>query len=560
MTWKGPDDRTEFPTLGLVVDAWVIRHCVVPDGFKAGEPFVFSDQQFAFSANHYRLKRDAQPAWLWAEDDDEERDIAFTYRRSQLVRAQKWGKNPLVAAFVCVEGVGPALFSGWAGKDDGWACADHGCPCGWEYPYEPGDPMAMCWPTPLIQITATSEDATDNTYDALRPMIEKGRLADVILKTGEEFIRLPGGGRIDVVTSNARSRLGQRVTFCPQDETGMWTPITGMVKVAHTQRRGLAAMGGRAIETTNAWDPAENSIAQQTFESKAPDIHRDYRRPPGGLSYTNKAERRKIHKFNYAGCPWVVLSGIEGEAAELLEVDAPQAERFFGNRILPGGGAAFDPDRWASLSNTSHVVADKTMVTVGVRGERFSNSLVFIVTDIAAGYQWCAGMWERPPAAPDDYEHPVHEVDTILAELFDRFTVLRAYVGAGLKAYEDRWAGIYNADRLAKDARIISWDETRVKLPAIAVRNFAQALTSKQRELTHDGGSAFKRHIENARKKPVTTKDDEGRPLWVIQKANPQSPLYVDGAWAAVLSWEARGDAIAAGIPKTKKRYRARGF
>src|SRR6185503_6202554 len=103
------------------------------------------------------------------------------------------------------------------------------------YVYDPGEPMGRPWSTPLIQITATTEDQTDNTYDALRPMIDKGPLAELITKTGEEFIRLPGGGRIDAVTSKATSRLGQRITFAAQDEVGLWTKTTRMDKVADTQ-------------------------------------------------------------------------------------------------------------------------------------------------------------------------------------------------------------------------------------------------------------------------------------------------------------------------------------
>lgn len=124
-----------------------------------------------------------------------------------------------------------------------------------------GEPMGMPWPTPLIQITANSEDQAGNIYGALRPMIDKGPLSEIITHTGEEFIRLPGGGRIDVVTANAQSRLGQRVTFVPQDEVGTWTKHNGMTKVADTQYRGLAGMGGRASLTTNSWDPSEKSVS-----------------------------------------------------------------------------------------------------------------------------------------------------------------------------------------------------------------------------------------------------------------------------------------------------------
>src|SRR4051812_5951415 len=130
-------------------------------------------------------------------------------------------------------------------------------------------------------------------------MIEAGPLADVIPKTGEEFIRLPGGGRVDTVTSSAMSRLGQRVTFCPQDEVGIWTHTNKMVKVADTQYRGLSGMGGRASLTTNAWDPSEENVAKIQFESSAQDIYRQFVQPPKNLSYMNKRERQKIHAFVY---------------------------------------------------------------------------------------------------------------------------------------------------------------------------------------------------------------------------------------------------------------------
>jgi hypothetical protein len=77
-------------------------------------------------------------------------------------------------------------------------------------------------------------------------------------------MRLPNDGRIDVVTSSAQSRLGNPITFALQDETGIWTANNRMRKVAETQRRGVAGMGGRSMETTNAWDPSENSVAQTT--------------------------------------------------------------------------------------------------------------------------------------------------------------------------------------------------------------------------------------------------------------------------------------------------------
>lgn len=105
-------------------------------------------------------------------------------------------------------------------------------------------------------------------------------------------------------------------------------------------------MGGRSVETTNAWDPAEQSVAQRGFESKALDIYRDFPQSPSSWSYGDKRDRRKIHKFAYGDSWWIDLDGIEAEAAELMERDPAQAERFFGNRIVAGRGSWLPEGLW----------------------------------------------------------------------------------------------------------------------------------------------------------------------------------------------------------------------
>jgi hypothetical protein len=526
-----------FPALFVAIE-WVEAHCVIPDGFRQGEPFEMADWQAWFIVNHYRVKPDAELGQLAP---------AFHFRRSQLVMPQKAGKGPLTAAQVCLEGVGPALFAGWAEGGERWDCRDYGCGCGWVYDYEPGEAMGMPWPTPLVQLTATSEEQVANIYDALRPMIQKGPLADVISKVGEEFIRLPNDGRIDVVTSSATSRLGQRVTFCAQDETGIWTVSNKMVKVAETQRRGLAGMGGRAVETTNAWDPAEGSVAQRTAESKQPDIFRYHPEAPARLVYRDPKERRKIHEFVYADAPWVDLDAIEAEAAELLEVDPAQAERFFGNRIRAGEDAAFDPDQWADLTRPQTVIPDRNLVTVGVDGARFDDALGIVATDVESGHQWPVGIWERPSSADEDYEHPADEIDGAMVDLFDRFDVWRVYCDPQwIEHLMVQWQGRWT------EKRVLPWYTNRPKQMAYALRAYRAAITGG--DLSHDGESRFAAHIANAKKRPVNVRDEEGRPMWLISKDAPKSPRKMDAAMAAVLSWEARMDALSAGAKRRPRR------
>lgn len=337
----------EWPTLGDIGEAWVRQHCVIPDGFRRGQEFVWSDWQFWCGANLYRIRDGA----CWISDDQPLMNQAFTYRRGQVVAPQKTGKGPWSASITCIEAVGPSQFLGWAEDGDGWSCSDWGCGCGWEYAYMPGEPMAMRHPSPVIQLTATNEDQVGNVYRPLTAMIKLGPLSD-LMSVREGFIRITGdhGGddfdRIDAVTSSATGRVGNPISFAMQDETGLYTRRNKMVAIAEHQRRGAAGMGGRTVETTNAWDSSENSTAQRTWESNSPDIFKFWRIPPKSLSWGNKRDRRKILQYVYTGSPWVNLDSIEAEAVELNQTDPAQAERFFGNRIVARAGTWLPLGLW----------------------------------------------------------------------------------------------------------------------------------------------------------------------------------------------------------------------
>lgn len=546
----------------LVVPEWIEAHCVIPDRSHSGLPFYLSDEQLTFVATHYMVRGTAK------FDPAAERDPrlpknpladAFVYRRSQLVRAQKWGKSPLISAFVCVEGVGPALFAGWAQEGDVYDCADHGCFCGWVYEYSPGEPMGRPWSTPLIQITATSEDQTDNTYDALRPMIELGPLAALIPRTGEEFIRLPNDGRIDVVTSKGNSRLGQRVTFVVQDETGLWVKSNGGHNLAKKQRQGLAGMGGRAIETTNAWDPAADSVAQRTWESLAKDVNRDFRQPPSHLSFKNKAERRKIFQFNYAGAPWVSVDTIEGEAAEMMEKDPADAERFFGNRLVAGAGKWVTPEEWdAKKPETVISVSPRTLVALGMDLSN-NNDWTGIRLETADQHQFTpiylvggeprSTVWD--PANFGGFI-PRGEVRAAVDYLANEFQIVRAYVDPAGSARgaidesaiadDDSWRAEL-AEWAAKYGPkvFVTWPTHSVDRMHSSLEQFRSAIRNPDSRFTHDGDAVTRTHVTNAVMVAKTAQ------RYVLGKPHGADHQKIDLAMSSTLAHEATMDAIAAG-------------
>jgi len=527
----------DFPALFLTVD-WIEQHCIIPDGFDKGDEFELYEWQGWCTLNHYRVKPKAVAAGTKKPDGSRVQPAAcFHNRRSQITGPQKCGKGPWSAAMICLEAEGPAVFAGWAQGGEAYDCSDWGCRCGWGYEYQPGEAMGRPWPTPLIQLLATAQDQVDNVYRPLQAMARNDRLGDR-MRVGEEFVRCHNDGRIDVVTSSAQARLGNPITAAFQDETGLYTTQNGMIRVAQTQRRGLAGMGGRAVETTNAIDPTVDSTAKRTKRSRSKDIFRFHRPPPSHLNYRNKAERRQIHAHVYAGSLHVDLDTIEAEAAELLIEDPAQAERFFGNREVAGGGHAFNADRWAELTDLQIVVPDRQLVVVGADGARYFDALAIVATGVESGHQWPIYIQERPEFAEDDYEHDLDAADQAMRAAFDRWRVWRAYVDPQyiedlFNAWKGRWG----------EKRIIPWWTYRHRPTAFALRNYRDAQAFGN--LTNDGDPVMAQHIANAVKRPVNVKDDEGRPMWLLDK--PEPGRKIDASMAGGLSWEARGDCIASG-------------
>lgn len=536
-----PEYVVDFPTLGDLADAWIEQHCRVPDGFTRGKPFALADWQFWIVANHYRVRDDAA-----YDPDDPPRNQAFVYRRSQIVAPQKTGKGPLAAAITAFEAVGPSQFAGWAEADEVYRCAEQGCPCGWEYTYLEGEPRGERHPSPLIQLTATSEPQVDNVYRPLRAMIALGPLAE-LLAVREGFIRVLGrdGGpdfdRIDIVTSSAQSKLGNPISFAVQDETGVYTDSNKLRAVAETQRRGAAGMGGRTIETTNAWDPAMNSVAQRTYESTAKDIFKFYRVPPAELSYRNKRQRRKIHEYVYAGSWWVNLDSIEAEALELMEQDPAQAERFYGNRVVAGQGSWLPEGLWKSREDAARTVADGTQVVLGFDGSD-NNDWTAIRLATADGYRFTPtyGPDKRPTIwNPAEWQGsiPRGEVQAAVDELCTRYKVVLAYCDPrDWQSEIGDWALRYG------DKVFVEWATYRVVQMHDALDRAMTDLTSGRTR--HDNCPITELHVANARKiaKPGQR--------YILGK--PADHQKIDAAMADVLASEAAADAVAG------KKFRAR--
>ena len=517
-------------SLGFLLASWITAHCVVPAGYDLNRPFRLTGWQLMNAVDFYTVKdglefNAARPAL----------GSAFKWRRGQIVGGQKLGKSPFGAAVACFEAVGPCVFCGWAAGGERFRCSDWGCGCGFEYEYRQGEPMGMPRRTALIQLLATSEEQTANVYRPLQTMIRNGRLDD-LMKVREGFIRLPNGGRIDPVTSSARSKLGNPVNFAIMDESGVYTKRSGMFEVADTVARGTAGMDGRVLELTNPWDPMDASFGQATYESRVNDIMKYFPRHDPSLDFMDAEDRRKILEFVYEGSTWIRIEQIEAMCEELLQRDPTQARRFFGCELVQGLGSYMPEALYDSAEEDRALPAEGTELCLGFDGSQ-TGDWTALRAETADGWRFTPtyGPDRRPTFwNPAEWEGriPRFEVDAAVSELFEHYTIKRFYCDPHpWESQIDEWALRYGEDT------VVGWPTNRVgRMYDALVRMLEDTADCST---THSIDQTAKLHMMAARK--VAKPGDK----YVLGK--PSENQKIDIAMADILAHEAASDMRALG-------------
>lgn len=517
--------RNPPKSLGFLLAAWITAHCVVPAGYDLNRPFRLTGWQLRNAVDFYTIKDSlefnaARPAL----------GSAFRWRRGQIVGGQKLGKSPFGAAVACFEAVGPCVFCGWAKGGERFRCSDWGCGCGFTYEYRAGEPMGMPRRTALIQLLATSEEQTANVYRPLQTMIRNGRLDD-LMKVREGFIRLPNGGRIDPVTSSAKSKLGNPVNFAIMDESGVYTKRSGMFEVADTVARGTAGMDGRVLELTNPWDPMDASFGQATYEARVSDIMKYFPRHDPNLDFMDAADRREILEFVYRGSPWIQIDQIEAMCEELLQRDPTQARRFFGCELVQGLGSYMPEALYDATESEREPPEPGTQICLGFDGSQ-TGDWTALRAETLDGYRWTPtyGPSDRPTFwNPAEWEGriPRSEVNAAVDELFAKYDVARFYCDPHpWETQVDDWSLRYGGDI------VVPWPTNQIGRMYDALTRFLQ--DTADHTTTHSVDATAKLHMMAARK--VAKPGDR----YVLGK--PSQNQKIDITMADILAHEAAAD------------------
>jgi hypothetical protein len=546
MPWC-PSVPGEVPTLGWYVIDWMTEFLAAPARAEY-EPFVPYKEQEDFLLRWYEI---------------DPRTGRFKYNRGLLGRSRGWGKSPVLAGIAAAEALADVLPDGWD--------AD-------------GQPVGRPWSTirtPLVHVAAVSLEQTKNTWQPLLEMIRDGPVMDAYpgLDPLDTFIVLPKG-KIEQVTSSSKTVKGAPTIFSTLDQTEEWVPSVGGPKLAQTLRTNTAKNGGRTLESPNAFIPGQGSVAEDSAayaaaiiegRSRAEGLLYDHREWPANTDMSDRESLTVGLRVAYGdssahpdGCvihdPPCPPGHVELEP--LIETiwdpasDVQQCRSDFGNQITHASDAWVSSPEWADRMVLSKRVDPRDTVVVGFDGSRGrvkgkADATALIGCRVSDGHLFEIRVWEQPTGPlpldvegkPIPWEPKVIEVDAEVRRAFDTWNVVGFYADpSGWNTSIAAWEAAYGSRlklKASREAPMSAWPRGKDSRVQEYVVRFHNAVVGD--ELTHDGSSALTRHVLNARRR-------ETRTGYLLYKAYPDSPDKIDAAYAAVMAWKARLDAVSQGI------------
>lgn len=537
-----------YATLGVEAWRWA-KKLKQPNGPRAGKPFRFTVEQLRFLFWFYAL--DAEGQWL------------FDHAARRLAKGS--GKSPIAAVLALVEFCAPVRLQRFDDRVEG------GCV---------GRPVDMPW----VQIAATAESQTKNTMRMVRAFAPKG--SDVVKEYGLDpgktvYYKLPEG-TLEVITSSATAAEGAEATFVVGDETEHWKPSNGGVELAATLEDNLAKSGARMLETSNAWVPGQDSVAEATWDAWVAQqegrvrgegrILYDARLAPPDTDMSDADSLRAALEFIYDDCDWK-RPHLHGEPDEDAAVDvrpimqriwSPKADvndskRKYLNWPATASDAWVKPEQWKALTDAAKVVADGDEVVLFFDGSKSNDATALVGCRVDDGHVFTLGVWEPNPNDPAETVD-VGDVDRVVQQTFDRLDVVAFF--ADVREWESfaltEWPQRYQ-DGLAvwavpsgRPSHPVAWDMRGHSY------EFAKATEACHAEIvegafTHDGDSRVARHVANARRRPY-------RDAVAIGKESPDSPRKIDAAVCVIGTRMVRRIYLASGKTRRKKTGRAAFF
>ena len=518
-----PKDKALYPTLGPQVCDWAEENLVFGPGDLRGQPYVFDDEKRALVYRMYEVFPAKHP-------------LAGRRRfgRVGLSLPKGLAKTELAAILAACE-------------------LHHDAPVRCDGFDKKGQPIGKPVTDPYIPMVAYTEEQSDElAYGALKAILEESPIEKDFDIGLMRIMRKTGDGKAVSLASSPQGRDGARTTFAVMDETHWWT-LDRLKKAHQTMLNNLAKRRMAEpwmLEVTTAPEPGTGSVAEATMdyaraieEGRLEDstLFFFHRQASDDHDLTTKeGVRAAVIEASGSAAVWRDIDRIAGLWQDPT-ADKSFLERVWLNRLVQSSSQAFDVKKWQTLAVHPSPVQEHDLITLGFDGSMFHDATALVATHVRSGYQWVIGVWEKP-ANRQDWQVPADDVDAKVRDTFQRYNVWRLYADpAYWQSWISVWAGLFGKER------VVEFFTHRSRKMMAALESFDTAI--REGKLSHNGDKDMGRHIGNARKEELPNwRDEQGKALWLIRKERPDSPQKIDLAMAAVLSWEARNDAIASGV------------
>jgi hypothetical protein len=530
-----------YCTLGWEAIHWATKYLKQPDGPYAGERWEFIESQVRWELLWYAIRDDAR--WLYYHG-------VRRYPKGA-------GKSPFAAVSSLIELLAPVRLSRFDNRVLG------GCV---------GRQVGM----PLVQIAATSQDqANVNTMRMVQALLpSKSRIRnDYDVETGKTIFHVPGGGQLMIITSSATTEEGALTTFAILDQTESFLPNNGGVLLSEVLDRNVGKSGSRMIETSNAWQPGRESVAETTFDAwVAQEEHRlrgkgrilyDSRMAPADIDFEDEEDIQRGVDEAYGDAYWVDTKDIVQNRILSPKTPLDVSKRFYLNWPTAPQDSWTTTQKWARMADREFRIDDGDDITMGFDGSRVNDATALVGCHLETGFVFTLGVWETENGTRPV---PVDAVDAAVALARRRWRV-RAFF-ADVNEWEEHskisWRRLFlegeDDEEMEPDDGLYIWSVPGGRDPQPVawdmrshVGEFTQACEMVLSEIdidppgfVHDGDSFLGRHVANARRRPNR---------WGISigKEAPKSPNKIDACVAMIMARHARRLVLAS---KTYKESR----
>lgn len=505
-------------TLGYEVIRWMTDNLTITDGDNAGQPFRVTKRQARFLL------------WWYAVDEFGN----WLYGKAVRRLAKGSGKSPFAAAQALAEMMGPVRIDYF--DDDA-----------------PGGVVGKRVPNADVNLVATSFEQTANTMDAARQMSAQGSTTykkHKLTVNKRSIESLTEQIMLKVRASSVGSLEGGRTTFTVADETEHWTEGQQGADLMAVLSRNLAKTGNRMLETSNAWEPGDESAAEQSFEiwcaqeeglteSEMPILYDAVIAPPntslsdepgpGEISLTEGLE------WVYQDCPWVLknLSAIKEDVWRTP--DQASARRFYLNQPTAAKGAWVTPQMWQVLADPERELEDGEDIVMFFDGSKSGDHSALVGCCMSDGHVFNIGVWVPEDDGDGGTYIDKAAVDNTIRRIKERFNVVAFW------ADRREWDTFVNVEwpLLFADNNLVPPKKRATELQTVNfdmsgsnsenLRRFGQAAEQTRDDITnkaftHDGSGVLSQHVINAHAHAL-------RNGYIsIRKQTPKSSRKIDAA------------------------------